>query len=580
MRIHDAPDLPERLSELKDATVYDYGYLPMVAAYCRRLGLTEVVDTAVQSQMQVQPGLVVQAMVLDVLSGRTPLYRVESFLARQDIELLLGKAVDAHAFNDNTLARSLDAIFLAGTGRIVTELGRRAASLFQLDMTAISYDTTSTSVWGEYRESSKEAQDGPFITYGHSKDNQPQLKQFMTELLCVDRGVPIFGKTLDGNSSDKTSNHDMLTRISSLLAQHGLGPGAFVYVADSAMVTRQNLTAMKSNRFISRLPATYDACQEAIGQAMAAQAWTNLGFMNEAPTSKTRPPAEYKAFETTVTVYNVPYRAVVIHSSSHDKRRQKKLERQIDQSIAGIAKNLKKVAQQYFCEADALAAAAHIEKFTTGLHRVIPAISSIEVRPRGRPAKDKPVRTETRYRLSWEIVAKTEGIEKERESAGCFVMLTNVPDSGAGALDSAGILRTYKGQYGVESDFAFLKDPLVVNDLFLKTPARIDALGMVLIVALMIYRLMERSMRLHLQQKKQTVPGWDNKPTDKPTTFMLAAVFLGVQVMALKRQRFFLKRPSPMHMAFLISLGLDATVFLDPEGKCTPIIPLNSDSYG
>lgn len=120
----------------------------------------------------------------------------------------------------------------------------------------------------------------------------------------------------------------------------------------------------------------------------------------------------------------------------------------------------------------------------------------------------------------------------------------------------------------------------MVNDLFLKTPARIDALGMVLIVALMIYRLMERSMRLHLQQKKQTVPGWDNKPTDKPTTFVLAAVFLGVQVMALKRQRFFLKRPSPMHMAFLISLGLDATVFLDPEGKCTPIFPLNSGSYG
>jgi transposase len=119
-----------------------------------------------------------------------------------------------------------------------------------------------------------------------------------------------------------------------------------------------------------------------------------------------------------------------------------------------------------------------------------------------------------------------------------------VPVSGVGSLDSAGILRTYKGQYGVESDFAFLKDPLVVNDLFLKTPARIDALGMVLVVALMIYRLMERSMRLHLQQQKLTVPGWDNKPTDKPTTFMLAAVFLGVQVLVLKRKRFFLKGPN------------------------------------
>jgi transposase len=47
-------------------------------------------------------------------------------------------------------------------------------------------------------------------------------------------------------------------------------------------------------------------------------------------------------------------------------------------------------------------------------------------------------------------------------------LLSNVPTEGEGALDAARLLRTYKGQYGVESDFAFLKDPLVVNDLFLK----------------------------------------------------------------------------------------------------------------
>jgi len=289
-------DLPEQWAELKDALIYNYGHLPVAAAYCRRIGLVETINHTVQSQMHVQPGLVVQAMVLDVLSGRNPLYRVESFLARQDIELLLGETIDAHAFNDTTLARSLDAIFVAGTGKIVTELGRRAAALFELDLTAASYDTTSTSVWGEYRNSSKDDQDGPFITYGHSKDNQPQLKQFMTELLCVDRGVPIYGRTLDGNASDKTSNHEMLTRISSILAQHGLGPGAFIYVADSAMVTEQNLNTMGHNRFISRLPATYDACQVAIDQAIAAQDWLELGSLNEAPASKTRPPAEYKAF--------------------------------------------------------------------------------------------------------------------------------------------------------------------------------------------------------------------------------------------------------------------------------------------
>lgn len=578
MQINNA-ELPEQWAEIKEGKVYNYGHLPMVAAYCRRLELVETVNHLTQSQMHVQPGLVVQAMVLDVLSGRNPLYRVESFLENQDIELLLGEDIDAHAFNDTALARSLDALFAAGTGRIITELGRRAAALFALDLSTVSYDTTSTSVWGEYRDSSEDDQAGPFITYGHSKDNQPQLKQFMTELLCVDRGVPIFGRTLDGNSSDKTSNHDMLTRISALLAQHGLGPGAFVYVADSAMVTEQNLKAMAGNRFISRLPATYDACQTAIDQAVTAQAWQELGSLNEVAASKKRPPAEYKAFETQVTLYGVTYRAVVIHSSSHDKRRQKKLDKQISQSLTTINQSLKKVAQQYYCEADAQTAAGQIEKYATSLHRVVPAVTPVAVRKRGRPAKDKPALTETRYQLSWEVLENTQGIARQRELAGCFVLLTNVPDSGTDALDSAGVLRTYKGQYGVENDFAFLKDPLVVNDLFLKTPARIDALGMILIIALMVHRLMERSMRLYLQQNNQTIAGWDNKPTAKPTAFMLAALFLGVQVMLLKKQRFFLQGgPNSRHLAFLTALGLDATVFLDPGGKFKPIIPRKEGS--
>ena len=152
---------------------------------------------------------------------------------------------------------------------MVTELGTRAVATFALDTSIHSYDTTSTSVWGDYRLCESERPPaGPLITHGHSKDHLPELKQFMTDLLCVDRGVPIFGRTLDGNSSDKTSNHQMLSRISAIMAKHGLGPGAFVYVADSAMVTEKNLEAVESNRFITRIPATYTECQRAIEEAV------------------------------------------------------------------------------------------------------------------------------------------------------------------------------------------------------------------------------------------------------------------------------------------------------------------------
>jgi len=160
-------------------------------------------------------------MVLDVLHGRSPLYRIEQFIEQQHRELLLGQEIDPHLFNDSTITRSLDALFAAGPSKIITQLGIRAVQVFELDMHALSYDTTSTSVWGEYRGSEEKSSPGPAITFGHSKDQRPDLKQIMTELLCVDRGVPIAGSSLDGNSSDKKSNNAMLTRISSLLAGTG-----------------------------------------------------------------------------------------------------------------------------------------------------------------------------------------------------------------------------------------------------------------------------------------------------------------------------------------------------------------------
>ena len=89
------------------------------------------------------------------------------------------------------------------------------------------FDTTSRSVFGDYETYGND----PFeITYGHSKDHRPDLKQFLISMLCVDRNVPIFGKMEDGNASDKSVNHDVLSEISKYMAAHGLGTGAFIYM--------------------------------------------------------------------------------------------------------------------------------------------------------------------------------------------------------------------------------------------------------------------------------------------------------------------------------------------------------------
>ena len=155
-------------------TFTDVRHLPIVKQYAKRIGLVETIDRLVDSQMDLSPGTAILAMVLDTLSGRTPLYRLTEFFEEKDTELLT------------------------------------------------------------------------------------DLKQFLVSMLCVDSNIPILGTTEDGNASDKTLNNELLTSISKHMARYGLAPGAYVYVADSAFVTEDNMDKANSTNWLSRLPATYN----------------------------------------------------------------------------------------------------------------------------------------------------------------------------------------------------------------------------------------------------------------------------------------------------------------------------------
>ncbi len=202
----------------------------------------------------------------------------------------------------------------------------------------------------------------------------------------------------------------------------------------------------------------------------------------------------------------------------------------------------------------------------------------VSVRGRGRPPKNGQPKTVDKFDLTIRVVPQEEKIAARRKKAGCFVLLTNVP---AAMLDAREILQAYKGQYAVEQNFAFLKDPLVVNDLFLKTPSRIDALGMILIIALMIYRLMQRMMRRFVQETKTKLPGWKkSQDTERPTTYMLTWALRGIRVYRIRGQRVFLKPPTDRQRRYLQGLGLDENVYLETDFKCQPIIPSKNAAKG
>ena len=226
----------------EDIQTYAVKHLPIVKAYADKLGLVDIINKHVPTKMDTEPGILFLGMILDTLSGRTPLYRLEEFFEDQDTELILGKPVSLKSFNDTTVGRFIDQTFASGTIKIFTEIAKRAVTIFGVDCRYVHFDTTSKNVYGEYDLYKDEEHGLPFeITYGYSKDHRFDLKQFLISMLCVDRNIPIFGNTEDGNESDKNINNTILTDISRRMAAHGLEPGAFIYIADSAFVTESNL---------------------------------------------------------------------------------------------------------------------------------------------------------------------------------------------------------------------------------------------------------------------------------------------------------------------------------------------------
>ena len=68
------PDIPPEL------TVYPVQHLPIIKAYAEQLGLVSLINHYVPTEMDVDAGTVVLDLVLDTLSGCSPLYRIRRVL--------------------------------------------------------------------------------------------------------------------------------------------------------------------------------------------------------------------------------------------------------------------------------------------------------------------------------------------------------------------------------------------------------------------------------------------------------------------------------------------------------------------
>ena len=252
-------------------------------------------------------------------------------------------------------------------------------------------------------------------------------------------------------------------------------------MADAARVTADQRAARGDTLCLTRFPATDRACGRVRAEAVARTQWEAVGVVAQTPPPQHRPGPCEKVAEEVVTLYGTTSRAVVVHSSQHEHRRHKRVEREGPASSTTLAAPGRAAApQESCCQADAEAAAEPLRALQSASHRVA---GVLEARPQygpGRPSPQPPrVLKALRDGLQVTLHERAEVVARPRQAAGGVVRLPHGPPAGERAQRAGEVLRASKEPHGVEQHGALLTAPVMVNSLLLKQPERRDALGLV-----------------------------------------------------------------------------------------------------
>lgn len=477
-------------------------HLGIIAGVIKELGIVDIIDRRIppDGQQEITTGEAVAAMIINGLGfSNRPLYLTPQFFENKPMALLFREGVEAEHFNRSKLGRSLEALYGYGVDQLFSEIAVVGCQQEQIDLRFNSLDTSSFSLTGAYDSETDEQ--AIKITYGHSKDHRPDLKQAVLELMVSqDGGVPIVSQAWDGNAADTVI---FKQRAESLINEFKKTGSPRYLIADSKLYTEENSTIIKNLFYITRIPGTLKLEPQLIRQVLKEADWQP---MDEG----------YRYQRIDLGHYGIDQRWLVIYSDAAEHRAQVTLDRAQQKEAEQLKKQLFHLQAQRF--SSPLVAQSALDQIALTLHYhdlIDPEFTEHgRYQTRGRPKNHSPVAS-----VQWSIQARfqinQEAIRVARQHKACFILATNIPIAD---LTDHAVLTAYKKQSFVERGFRFLKDPLFfVSSLFIKKPERIQALLMIMTLALFVYSIAQRRLRQQLKDQNETLPNQLNQPTATPT---------------------------------------------------------------
>lgn len=441
---------------------------------------------------RIAPSVVLLMLVINVLTQQNPLYHVELWAESLPLPILWGEDITAHQFNDDALGRVLED--LADHGRaLVATLGPRMRALQDASPAMLHTDTTAFALYGDYPNQETGPTAPVALTWGHSKDHRPDLRQIMAALTVDGAGCVLGGALLSGNTSDRAWHPQWLDQLDNDYPEDFWKES--YYIADSALMAEPALTKIRAlgMHWLSRLPATFSLCNQLKDHAWSHEdAWIEIGILAAKQRATS---AAYRAQTINTTLYEQPVRAFVYHSSALDKKKEHTLQRAIAREAQAVEKHAKKLSKQVFhCVEDAGTASDQLILMAKiQWHDITPTITEQVVlqRPRGRQKTGVEPTRITQYTVQWHWTVPTaDRIQQARERQSTFILITSDQTS-----DAASALRAYKAQDQDEHGFRWMKSPIHLTAFFLEKPERVVGLGFVLLLALQFARFMRAVVR-------------------------------------------------------------------------------------
>lgn len=512
----DAPSIGELQGGL-------LGPLPVVMKYLRAMKIRDIIDTAVppDPRHEVTHGECIEALLCSIFLKNHTLSHVARTLSGYDLPLIFGRPeIKAELFHDFRLGAALDALY-GGTEFLYAEIVFRGLKAFQIAIKRLHLDTTTISLHGSY-DSVLEVlpsliKPPPRPEYGKSKDHRDDLKQLVFGLTVGDFGGPVYGHLTNGNTSDVEEFRHHLTSLAGMLTDLQ----ATLLVADCKLCTGPTLAMALDLGFnlVTLVPETFGIRKGLIARASE----------EELPLLKTTAEGEVYHGRS----YKIPYsleipgkedrqvflRFLVIHSSHLERQRRESASRAGQKERKLLEKELIRAHEKtsYACVPDAEQAARKIIAAAKTEHHLldftVETFTEIKKKRGRRPVGEKPEEV-TRFRLRWDIKETVRGL-KRFSPDGMYVLLTTIADGRE--ISDLEILETYKGQEVVERGFHWLKGPLRVAPVFLELPSRIDVLGFVYLISMFVYALVQRDVRMRLQEQDGTLPTPCGPRTNSPT---------------------------------------------------------------